>query len=152
MPRDYGILDKHEGAGLLPWSRTIEHLATSRNWVHTTRPDGRPHAKPVWGLWFEEHFYFGTSPKSVDGQNMAANPSLVVNLESGDDAVILEGTAEMVADSALLSLLDGAYYAKYSYHLAGDEAGPVYRLRHKVAFAWLESDFVGSATKYEFQV
>ncbi len=76
---------------------------------------------------------------------------MVVNLESGDDAVILEGTAEMVTDSALLALLDEACYAKYSYHLAGNNAGPVYTLRHKVAVAWLESDFVGSATKYEFQ-
>jgi hypothetical protein len=153
MPRDYGILDKHEGSGLLPWSRTSERLATSRNyWVHTTRPDRRPHVKPVWGLWFDGHFYFGTSPKSIDGQNTAANASLVVNLESGDDVVIVEGTAEMVADSALLSLLDEGYFAKYSYHIAGSEAGPVYMLRHKVVFAWLESDFVGSATKYEFQV
>lgn len=153
MPKDYGILDENAGSGLLPWSRASKRLAGSRNyWIHTTRPDKRPHAKPVWGLWFEERFYFGTSPKSIDGQNMATNPSIVVNLESGDDVIVLEGTAEMVADSTLLSRLDEAYYAKYSYHLVGAEAGPVYALRHKLAFAWLERDFVGSATKYDFQI
>lgn len=151
MPKDYGILDAVAGSGLLPWSRASERLATSHNyWIHTTRPDGRPHAKPVWGLWFEQCFYFGTSPKSVDGHNMSANSSLAMHLESGDDVVILEGTAEVVTDPKLLSQLDDAYYAKYSYHLVGERAGPIYLLHHKVCFAWQERDFVGSATRYGF--
>jgi hypothetical protein len=81
---------------------------------------------------------------------MSANPSVVLHLESGDDVVILEGTTEAVDDPILLSRLDEAYHAKYSYRLVGKRAGPVYVLRHKVAFAWLERDFVGSATKYNF--
>ena len=151
MPKDYGILDESAGSGLLPWGRVSERLAASRNyWIHTTRPDGRPHAKPVWGLWLEERFYFGTSPESVDGQNISANSSITVHLESGDDAVILEGHAEVVSDSALLSRLDQVYHAKYSYHLVRGDGGPVYVLLHQVAFAWLERDFIGSATKYDF--
>ncbi len=47
MPNDYGILDESAGSGLLPWSRVSERLAAARNyWKHTTRPDGRSHAKP----------------------------------------------------------------------------------------------------------
>jgi general stress protein 26 len=120
MPKDYGILGEDAGSGLLPWSRASKRLAASRNyWVHTARSDGRPHVKPVWGLWFEGRFYFGTSPKSVSGLNMSKNPSVVVHLESGDDVVILEGTTEAVSDPILLSRLDEAYRAKYSYHLVG---------------------------------
>jgi hypothetical protein len=153
MPKDYGILGEDAGSGLLPWSRVSERLEASRNyWVHTTRPDGRSHAKPVWGLWFEERFYFSTSPRSVTGRNISTNPSMSVNLESGDDVVILEGTAEAVTDSALLPRLDEAYYTKYSYHLVHENGGPVHTLRHKVVFAWLERDFTGSATKYRFQL
>jgi hypothetical protein len=105
----------------------------------------------VWGLWFEGSFYFATSPSSVTGQNISTNPSLSVNLESGDDVVILEGTVEVVSDPAVLSQLDEVYYKKYSYHLIHEDGGLVYTLRHKVAFAWLERDFTGSATKYRFQ-
>jgi hypothetical protein len=153
MPKDYGILGEDAGSGLLPWSRVNERLEASRNyWVHTTRTDGRPHVKPVWGLWFEERFYFATSPKSVTGENISANPSLSVNLESGDDVVILEGTAEAVTDPTFLSRLDEAYYRKYSYRLVHEAGGPVYTLHHKVVFAWLERDFTGSATKYSFQL
>lgn len=153
MPKDYGILDEDAGSGLLPWSLVSEHLAASRTyWVHTTRPDGRPHVKPVWGVWFEERFYFGTDPKSIAGPNLSANHSLAVHLESGDDVVILEGKAEPVTDRAILSRLDEVYFTKYSYHLARGDGGPVYALRQKVAFAWVERDFVGGATKYDFQI
>ena len=151
MPKNYRILDESAGSGLLPWGRVSERLAASRNyWIYTTRPDGRPHAKPVWGLWLEERFYFGTNPKSVDGLNISANPSLTVHLESGDDVVILEGRARVVTDSALLSRLDKAYHAKYSYHLVRGDEGSVYVFLQKVVFAWLERDFIGSATKYDF--
>jgi general stress protein 26 len=117
MPKEYGILDEQSGSGLLPWTRASERLVTARNyWIHTTRSDGRPHAKPVWGVRFEEQLYFGTSPKSVDGENISTNASLVVHLESGDDVVILEGTAETVSDQGLSFRLDEAYHRKYSFH------------------------------------
>jgi hypothetical protein len=46
----YGILDAKSGSGLLPWSVAVERLTEARNyWIATTRPDGRPHAMPVWG-------------------------------------------------------------------------------------------------------
>ena len=153
MPKDYGILQATAGSGLMSWSHASERLAASHNyWVHTTRPDGRPHVKPVWGLWFAERFYFSTSPRSVNGRNIVAHSSLAVHLESGDDVVILEGKAEVVTDPNLLSQLDEAYFAKYSYHLIGDRASPVYALRHEVAFTWMERDFAGSATRYDFQI
>jgi hypothetical protein len=153
MPKDYGILDESQGSGLLPWRRASEQLAKARNyWIHTTRADGRPHAMPVWGLWFEERFYFSTGPTSVNGRNLAANPSLVVHLESGDDSVILEGTAERVKDKGLLKRLDEAYRAKYDFPLVNEAGeGNIYTLDHSLAFAWLERDFIGSATRYIFE-
>ncbi len=69
-------------------------------------------------------------------------------MESGDDVAILEGKAEAVTDRMLLSRLDEAYFAKYAYHLVSNNDASVHRLSDEVAFAWLERDFVGSATKY----
>ena len=62
---EYGLLDEHSGTGLLPWSWAAERLAQSRNYyVATARPDGRPHAMPVWGIWLDDVFYFSTATGS----------------------------------------------------------------------------------------
>src|SRR4051794_40830493 len=90
MPEGYGI--SRESDGLLPWSWAEERLEASHNyWIVTASPDGRPHAMPVWGVWTGGALYFATSRASRKGRNLAANPRLVVHLESGDEAVILEG-------------------------------------------------------------
>lgn len=57
---------------------------------------------PVWGIWLGGAVYFGTDRRSRKAKNLAANPSLVIHLESGDDAVILEGAAEEVDDRGLI--------------------------------------------------
>ena len=36
---------------LLPWSWALDRLSQARNyWIATTRADGRPHSRPVWGV------------------------------------------------------------------------------------------------------
>jgi general stress protein 26 len=148
MP-EYGLLDAEGGSGLFPWNHVSERMAAARNyWISTTLPDGRPHAAPVWGLWLDEAFFFGTARSSRKARNLEANPGIVVHLESGDDVVILEGVAEKVSDAALLARLDEAYLAKYKFHLDGN-ANPIYSLRPRVAYAWLEHDFPGSATRWQ---
>jgi len=150
MPEGYGIDRATEG--LLPWSYVGERMASSRNyWVGTTRPNGRPHVAPVWGVWLDEAFYFSSDPASVKGRNLAANPELVVHLESGDEVVILEGIAEAVTDQAILARFVDAYDAKYQYR--PDISNPAYgfyRLRPRVVFAWRERDFPQSATRWVF--
>jgi nitroimidazol reductase NimA-like FMN-containing flavoprotein (pyridoxamine 5'-phosphate oxidase superfamily) len=148
MPASYGIRPPTEGAGLLDWSFVTSRMEVSRNyWVASASSDGRPHAAPVWGLWHDDSFYFSTDRQSRKGRNVAARPSVVVHLESGDEAVMIEGKAEPVDDSALLAELDGLYVQKYAFHL---DAGATYKVAPSVAFAWLERDFVGTATKWEF--
>src|SRR5581483_11367565 len=93
MPEGYGVPETEEG--LLPWSWAVERLERARNfWFSTTRPDGRPHAMPAWGVWLDGALYFEGSPETRRARNLAANPALVVHLESGDEVVILEGEAQ----------------------------------------------------------
>lgn len=108
---------------------------------------------PVWGVWMDEAFLFSTDPQSRKGRNLAANPELVVHLESGDDVVILEGRSELVSDSALLRAMDDVYFRKYQFHASGDQAPPgvVYILRPRMAMAWFESSFPTSATRWMFK-
>jgi PPOX class probable F420-dependent enzyme len=151
--QEYGI--SSEAEGLLPWSFATQQLTLARNyWIGSTRPDGRPHAAPVWGVWLDEVLYFGTGPGSVKARNLRANPALVVHLESGDDVVILEGTAEWLTqmDAELWQRIADQYAAKYEGFRPDPPStqGPFVALRPSVALAWQEQDFVRSATRWSF--
>jgi PPOX class probable F420-dependent enzyme len=140
----YGVPSDPEG--MLPWSWAEEQLAASRNyWIVTVRSDGSPHSAPVWGLWVDGALIFSTSPDSRKGRNLARDPRVVVNLESGDDVVILEGQIAVVAlDDTMADL----YEAKYDYRPGGE--GDWFTLRPRVAFVWRESDFPRSVTRFSF--
>ena len=140
----YGI--HPDGEGILPWSFVDERMTNAGNyWVSTTRPDGRTHAAPVWGVWIDGTFYFGTGSASRKARNLAKSPHLVVHLESGD-VVIFEGVAEEVADP---TSLDAAFRAKYGID-TGDVEGVWYAVEPVVAYAWVESDFHRTATRWRF--
>ncbi|MCB9420948.1 MAG: pyridoxamine 5'-phosphate oxidase family protein [Ardenticatenaceae bacterium] len=151
--QDYGIHESREG--MLTWDFVDEQMAQSRNyWIGTTRPDGRPHAAPVWGVWLDGHLYFGTSPNARKARNLDNNPALVVHLESGDDVVILEGTAVKLTEMPpnLYETFSTAYAAKYAGFKpnAPSENEPIYTLRIQTAMAWQEKNFPQSATRWEF--
>lgn len=152
MPKGYGIVKAKNGKGLLPWSRVGERMERALNyWVNTTRPDGRPHVMPVWGVWVNDRFYFGTDRRSRKALNIASNTAMAVHLESGDDVVIIEGSAEEVTDSTVLGQIDKSCLAKYGMGLSDSPGNAViYGLRPRVAFAWEEKSFNRSATRYRF--
>ncbi len=149
MPEDYGLKPIKSEADLLAWEWVEARLTAARNyWVSTVGTNGRPHTAPVWGVWFEGAFYFGTSMKSRKARNLAINPFLVVNLESGDEVVILEGTAVVVTEAELVVQLNDAYQEKYN--IKALQEGGVYRLRPQKVMAWYESDFPWTATRWRF--
>jgi general stress protein 26 len=153
MPVGYGLAAADAGT-LLPWAWAGQRLAAARNyWLATTRPDGRPHVAPVWGLWVEDAFYFGTDQAARKALNLADNPAITLHLESGDEVVIIEGVAEPVMDDRLLRRLDVMYRAKYRVDLVSEEPGGalILRVRPQVALAWLESDFPNTATRWQFK-
>ncbi len=148
MPASYGLRGPAEGSGLMAWGRVEARLIASLNyWVATASPAGQPHAAPVWGLWHQGAFYFSTDPSSRKGRNLAANAAAAVHLESGDDVVILEGDARPFDEPKMVADLDRAYFAKYGFHLV---EGAIYRLQPKRAMGWIEADFPGSATRWQW--
>ena len=73
------------GSAELPWGWATERLSRARNyWIATTRPAGKPHSRPVWGVWLDDGFFFGSGRHSAKSRNPAANSAIVVHLESGD--------------------------------------------------------------------
>lgn len=151
MPAAYGV-PAATSEQQLSWDWAGGELTAARNyWVCTTRPDGRPHAMPVWGLWLDDAFYFSTDPNSRKGKNIARDPRITVHLESGDDAVVLEGTATVVRDAAALRRFVEEYDRKYDIKVDTDNADyGVYALRPRQALAFREQDFPASATKWTF--
>lgn len=155
--RNYGISEGEEG--MLSWEWVSGRMSESRNyWISTTRPDGKPHAAPVWGVWVDGTLYFGTAPSSRKARNLAYNPNVAVHLESGDETVIMEGVAEELADpdASLAGKIIEAYAAKYedpetgeAFHLESAEG--LKAVRPGIVFAWLERDFPNTATRWVFE-
>src|SRR5262245_61759074 len=79
-PANYGFPQGTEG--LLSWPHVVERLENARSyWLGTTRPDGRPHATPIWGCWVDGALYFDGSPETQWARNMAKNPAITIHLE-----------------------------------------------------------------------
>lgn len=117
-------------------------------WICTTTASGAPHAMPVWAVWVDEAVCFSTGAESVKSRNLARDPRAVIHLESGDEAVILHGEVEDLATSRA-----GAVAADYErkYEMRPDPAqGGWYQLRPRKAFAWRESDYPRSMTRFDF--
>jgi general stress protein 26 len=148
----YGIPE--DGAVPLEWSTIEAKLRGSRNyWICSTRPDGRPHSVPVWGVWHNGALYFGSEPASVKARNLATNPAISVHLESGDDVVIFEGTAKLIPLAAVGDRINPDWQRKYNmsiYDAGTDSEASFYEVRPTMAMAWLETDFVNTATRWRW--
>lgn len=145
---DYGI--SKSKAGLLPWKWAVKTLAESREyWIVTVRPDGRPHAMIIWGLWFDGAFWFGTGSKTQKARNLAKNANCIVGTQNAAEAVILEGTAELITDPSIGKKLEPASVRKYGMG-GGSGSEPVYRVRPRRVFGFIEKSFPKTATRWIF--
>ena len=143
----YGI--PTDRSGLLPWEFVAETLSGERSyWVTTVRPDGRPHARPTWGVWVDDRFHCGGGEGTRWVRNLASNPAIVVHTESAESVVIVEGEAERVdeetATAGLIERLDDAYEAKYDVR----HGTPFFAVRPDRVLAW--SDYPTDATRWRF--
>ena len=148
----YGLTTAPGGKGLLPWSWASQRIAKARRyWVATTRPNGRPHAMPVWGVWIENRFYFSTGARSRKARNLAAIPSCVIGMEEGIRAVIVEGVAQKIRGSKPPAAANKAYREKYKMGL-DPKLGPIFCVRPQVVFGFIESEteFATTATRWVF--
>jgi hypothetical protein len=142
--------------GLKLWSWALERLEKSHNyWISTTRPDGRPHLMLIWGIWWQDAFWFSTGPRTRKAKNIAADPHCVLGTEKADEAVILEGIVEEIKDRSIWKQLAQIYNNKYGGDvepLLLSSGGSVFRLKPQVAFAQDEhaENFTESVTRWRF--
>jgi PPOX class probable F420-dependent enzyme len=150
-------MDTFRTRGFIPWSKIDNGLRAFRSiWVSTTRPNGRPHAVPVWYTWDGRNLYFISARRLQKARNLARQPWIVVHAGDGDDVIILEGPVEIVADHAELQRVDAAYRAKYVDPGSGAQAtifepdADLYRVEVRHAMAW-EYGTVANRTDWMFE-
>lgn len=154
MPSGYGIPTSSKG--LLTWPQVEERLIAAQHyWLATVRPDGTPHVVPRWGVWLAGRFYYDGSPSTRHARNLGENPAISLNLESGTETVIVEGTAEQTSASAdgLGPRLAAAYekYHALGYSPGSDswvDGGGLVVLTPVRALAWFA--FPKDCTRFRF--
>src|SRR2546425_12855672 len=96
-PDNCRMSDASRIRGHLTWSVVDLRLRAMREiWVAMTRPDGRPHAVPVWFWWSGASLYFTARAGTLKPRSLAAAPSIVVHNGDGVDPIIIAGTATVV--------------------------------------------------------
>jgi hypothetical protein len=164
MP-SYGLTTGNKG--LLPWNWAEQRLKKSHNyWITTVKSDGSPHnALPhkvsphsmvVWGLWQDGRFLFSTGSTSRKARNLAQNANCVLCTELAQEAVIVEGTAE-IADVLARRKFLPIYERKYKFDMSAMKRDilamkePVFAVRPRVVFGLWEKHFAEKSTRWTFE-
>lgn len=139
------------------WDWVASQLTESKNyWVCSVRPNGHPHVVPRWAVFVDGKIFYDGSPETRHARNIESNPNVSVHLESGDHAIILEGTSSPSEkpSSELGVKLSRAYKAKYTqFGYAPEpnqwEAGGLYIFTPRQCIAW--TNFIEDPTKFIFE-
>jgi hypothetical protein len=132
--------------------------AATEFWVATTRPDGRPHVVPRWGVWLDGGFFYDGSPTTRHARNVIENPACALHLESGTDVVILEGSSQPSAPigTDLGERLSAEFHRKYGDRgyapppdsWSDEQAGGMRIFTPRTGLAW--SEFPTDVTRFHF--
>jgi PPOX class probable F420-dependent enzyme len=116
---------------LLDWDWVLELLAAARSaWLATVRPDGRPHASPLWVVVVDRRIWFSTSATTTKARNLAHDKRVVLHVEAGDHVAIVEGSAVRRRGEGVAA----AYAAKYGW--AGPDPETLWEVAVDSALAW----------------
>jgi hypothetical protein len=152
----------------VPWEYVAGQLREARHyWLCSVRPPskaealagqthGRPHCVPRWCVYVDGLIYYDGSPQTRHARNIMQNPHVSLHLESGSQAIILEGTSAPagVPSAELAGRLVQAYRAKYAelgYSPTADQwdGGGLYVFTPRQCIAW--TVFTENPTKFVFE-
>ena len=161
---DWGAIEARLAAGLTQAPQTG---GPSRHtcWLATINADGSPHVTGLGAMWVDGTFWFETGDGTRKGRNLARDPRCTLSLASEEFDLVVEGTAEIVDDPAVVADMaarwaaDGwparvdesgvAITAEYSAPSAGRPPWRVYKLIPRAATALATVD-PGGATRWRF--
>jgi hypothetical protein len=107
----------------------------------------------VWGIWWQDAFWFSTGLRTRKAKNLAGNPRCAIGTEKADEAVILEGVVQEVTDRAVWKQLVTIYNCKYGGDvgpLLESSGGSVFRVIPQTVFGQDEhaENFTESVTRW----
>ncbi len=144
--------------GFIPWSKVDLCLRAHRSiWLSTARPDGRPHAVPVWYCWDGTSIYFITPRTTQKAKNLVQQPFIVMHLGDGDDVIIVEGVVNLVSDYHEQTRVNTLYGEKYVDPKSGTKAtifregDDLYRVQITRIMTW-EYGMMRTRTDWMFDV
>lgn len=157
MPEGYGV---KEGGHYVDWVEVEARLVDAIHyWVATSRPDGRPHVVPRWGVWVDDRFWYDGSPSTRHAKNLRTNDACTLHLEDGAAATIVEGRVSRPdpVRGELGEALSTAYKKKYEplgYAPEPDSwsdghSGGLLVLTPTKAIAW--NSFPGDLTRFGYR-
>lgn len=139
------------------WEYVAQQLTESKHyWMCSVRPDGRPHCVPRWAVYLDDLIYYDGSPETIHSRNILENSQVSLHLESGEKAIILEGTSQPAEkpSTELAKRLSEAIKAKYGadgYAPEPDQwnEGGLYVFTPRQCIAW--TVFFENPTKFVFE-
>lgn len=152
FPTEYGQTTAERRS----WDEVAERIAASPNYIlATTTDDGRPHLRPVDGVFVDDTLCFGGSPKTRWVRHLQRRVAITVTLPDADQAIILDGSVELVADAnhPLAGAVMQANIDKYPQYFATEPRTPFYEfwaLPPNRVYAWSLTEFPNRATRFDF--
>jgi hypothetical protein len=142
---------------VVTWGEVVARFDAARNaWIGSVDPAGAPHAVPIWTASVDEVLYVFGERRSVKFRNIAANPHVVVNLESGDEVVIVRGSAYDIGTPAQAPDVVAAFAAKYTdpddvqwLPDVDPSVDLVARILPSVALLWSSDDYFGTKRRWQ---
>lgn len=121
----------------IAWDRVENALTVAYEyWLATTNAEGRPQPRPVWGMWHDDRLILSVGSSTI-WRNFRANPKVSVNLPSAAEVIVLEGTASVEKDPAVLDPFCERYNAKYSWNLTSGDPGGFITVQPTKVLAWI---------------
>lgn len=138
------------------WTEVADRLDAARSyWLGTCDPHGAPHAVPVWGAVLRHDLYLFSERRTARARHVAANPQVVVHLESAEDVVIVNGVLEDLGlpegHPSILRALETKYTAPEDARYlpsADPDFDVLWRLRPQRAMLWRLEEYETSQARW----
>jgi len=149
--KSYGVPQR--GGEKVDWDWVREQLlAATDYWVATVRPNGHPHAAPIWGCMVDDDLFLETDPQTLKARNWARDPRAVVHIGGGSAVVIVEGRVHPHVPNEetgvkVAAAMKGKYegYAPEPHDWDG---GGLFQVLPDKVLAWRE---MNTATRFTFK-
>jgi nitroimidazol reductase NimA-like FMN-containing flavoprotein (pyridoxamine 5'-phosphate oxidase superfamily) len=102
------------------WEQARQRLEQAHDetyWLATSGPAGRPHVRPILGVWVDGSLHFASGATTAKTRILASKPKLAVMVARDGIDLVVEGEAVKVDDEARLRRVAAAYQAKYDWQV-----------------------------------